>query len=336
MKILSILWTALLVPSVALANPFQQKTMQDPFSMREVERSVVMPKGWIELSFELEAKESTSYWNSDGEAVDFEGANWLYSTERLSLRWGFVPNAEVFASLPVHWVALTNDIHGTDRSGLYLGDPKFGTRIKLVESTAPSTSLAAVVEIKAPAGNESPGSYIGGPTTFQSFVTTTGGHDLRLGLEGKQQLASGGVALLGGLGWVHRFSSPVQYSIETDQFQLVGRVKAGDRLYAGGSAFLQSGPVGLWAGPRVEMHGPVKMGTTSAWPNPDQQLNEVVGSSGWSLDADAGLLFQFSRHAQVAGGMSYPIRGEDLMFFPIEDIHPTRGITWNGALQFNY
>ena len=172
MKILSILWTALLVPSVALANPFQQKTMQDPFSMREVERSVVMPKGWIELSFELEAKESTSYWNSDGEAVDFEGANWLYSTERLSLRWGFVPNAEVFASLPVHWVALTNDIHGTDRSGLYLGDPKFGTRIKLVESTAPSTSLAAVVEIKAPAGNESPGSYIGGPTTFQSFVTT--------------------------------------------------------------------------------------------------------------------------------------------------------------------
>jgi len=336
MNLRLILAAVLLLPSVALANPFQQKTMQDPFSARIVERSLVMPKGWIELSLGGEAKDSTSYWDENGEAVDFSGARFLYTTERLSFRWGLFPNAEAFLTLKGHYVALTNSEHGTDRAGIYRGDPTIGTRIKLVESTAPLTSVAAVIELKSPGGNESPGSYIGGPTTFQSFVTTTGGHDLRLGVDGKKQLAMRNVAVQGGVGWLHRFSGLVQYSIETDQRQMMGRVKVGERVYAGGAALVQGGPVALWAGPRFEMHGPVKQGTTSAWPNPNQNLDPVVGSDGWSLDADAGVIVQFSRHVQLAGGMSYPVRGEDLMYFPIEDIHPTRGITWNGALQFNY
>jgi hypothetical protein len=38
----------------------------------------------------------------------------------------------------------------------------------------------------------------------------------------------------------------------------------------------------------------------------------------------------------LIGGVSIPLRGEDLQFFPIEDIHPTRGNTYTGMFAFRY
>ena len=329
----------LALPSLAVAGPFQQKTMQAPFSSREVERGLVLPKGWIQFSFQGEAKLAEGYWGSAGEALDFDYADWFYTTERISYRYGFLPNLEIYGSLAGHWITLTNELHGTDRRGFYLGDPKLGTRFNLLRQETPSFSLAGVIELKSPAGNESPGSFIGGPATFQSFVTTTGGHDLRLGVDAKKELQPSRLAISGGAGWVHRFSGLVQYVTETSQRQFSGRLKAGDRLYAGARAILQAGPTAFYAGPRVERHAAVEMGTTSGGGltlSPDRNLLPIEGSEGWSADADVGVLLHVTRHVELTGGASIPIRGEDLMFFPLEEIHPTRGVTYSGALQFHY
>ncbi|MEE2750557.1 MAG: hypothetical protein VX519_03940, partial [Myxococcota bacterium] len=216
---------------------------------------------------------------------------------------------------------------------------KIGTRFNLLRKETPGFSLAGVVELKSPGGNESPGSFIGGPATFQSFVTTTGGHDLRFGVDAKKEVQPSRLAILGGVGWVHRFSGLVQYVVETDQRQFSGRLKAGDRLYAAGRVLVQAGPAAFYAGPRVEGHSAVKMGTTSGGSlslSPDRNLLPVEGSEGWSADADLGVFLHVSRHVELTAGASIPIRGEDLMFFPLEDIHPTRGVTYSGALQFHY
>ena len=60
------------------------------------------------------------------------------------------------------------------------------------------------------------------------------------------------------------------------------------------------------------------------------------GSGGWSFGVDTQLIAHASKNADFVLGLHVPVRGEDLMFFPLEDIHPTRGLTWSAALKFRY
>ena len=331
---LALLSALVTLPAVAQAGAWESKTSQEAMSSREVERSLAMPKGWLEFSLGADVKQSTGYWSSAGEAQDFEDTTWLHTTEWMQLRYGLTRRIEVYGYLPFHYLQLTNDVYGTDISGFYLGDPRYGVLAELLDQEAPTLSVVARVELKAPAGNESPGSYIGGPASFSQFVTTTAGHDLTLGIEAKQQF--GPLALGLNAGYVHRFSGLAQFVIETAQNQLLGRIKAGDRVYASASVMAQGGPAALVASPYFEMHRPVSMGTSSGGLSPDGNLVQVEGSGGWSYGVDLGLVLNITRNWDLVGGASIPLRGEDLMFFPIEDIHPTRGNTFSGALKFRY
>ncbi len=316
------------------ASAWESKTMQDYWSSREVERPLNMGKGWFEAEAGIDAKRSTGYWGSEGERLDFEHATWLYTTEYLAIRYGLMRRVEMYGKLPFHYMRLTNDLYGTDTKATHLGDPRVGAIWDLYRARSPLTSVVAILELKFPAGNESVGSYIGGPSTLSDFVTTTGTTDMLVALAAKTQL--GPVAVGGRVGYVHYFSGLAMWVVETTENQFAGRFKPGDQVFLEGTLTAQGGPVAVLVTPRLEAHGPAQAGTSSGGLFPDAQLEPVDGSGGWSFGLQTQLVAHASRNADFVLGLHIPVRGEDLMFFPLEDVHPTRGLTWSAALKFRY
>lgn len=325
----AVLWA----PQVDAAG-FEAKTMRDTFSAREVERGLIIGKGWLEFGLGTDIKQAQGAWGSDRSEVDWENTNWMYTTQRLDLRYGVTRRSEVYWTVKSHYLQLTNSELGTDISQFGIGDPRFGYKFELFRGMAPLTSVIAFAEYKAPAGNESPGNYVGGPTTFTSFITTTGTPDLAVGVRAKRQV--GPVALELGAARMRRFSGVVQYAIETKNNQFQGRIKPGDEVHLDGLVTLQAGPVALHGGGRYVSRDELKLGNTAAGWFPAANLNPQEGSDGWSLDARFGATIHITRGVDIVLAAQMPLQGEDLMYFPIEDLHPTRGNTYSGTLEFRY
>ena len=317
------------------ATAWESKTMQAPMAAREVSRGLHLPKGWAEFSLGFDYKLATGSWDSEGVMAPFENANFLYTTQRISARYGFTNSTELFISVPVHYINLTNTANGADTSGLYPGDPRFGFRMGLLDNDLPLTSVIFEAEMKVPAGNEDPGSYIAGPSVFSQFVTTTGTQDLQLSLAAKRQVTSN-LAVGGHVGYNHRFSSIVHYLIELGENQGAGRIKPGAQIFAGATVTAQAGPVALTVSPTYMSQAEVRVGTTSGGLSPDGQLEPVAGSDGEYLDLSVGMTVHFNRNIDLSVGANIPLMGEDLMFFPVEDIHPTYGNTYSGTFTLRY
>ena len=332
-RILLMTLLAALGASEVQAAGFEAKTGRLPLSVREVERSLVLQKGWLELGIGVDWKVANGYWTADGEAADFESASWTYSTERLDVRFGLTRRSELYWTMPFHYMHLTND-SGADTSTFGLGDPILGYKYEIFGKSAPTTSIAAKVQIKMPAGGESPGQYVGGPYTVSKFVISTGTPDYTVGLEGKQQ--AGPVAVVGGVGATYRMSAVAQYIIEVTEYQFSGRIKPGSYTYADLGLQLGLGPLVLLGNMHYLNRAETKIGTTGEEFLGNNQLYAVEGSDGWSLDADAGFMINLTRGLDIQGGVGIPLRGEDLQFFPLEAIHPTRGMTYSGTLKLRY
>lgn len=321
-------------PSTANAAAFEAKTMRETLSAREVERALIIGKGWLEFGVGTDVKLADGEWDADGNAVDWEHTKWMHTTQRLDLRYGVTRRGELYWNIRTHYLSLTNDQLGTELSQFGLGDPHFGYKFEMFRSVAPLTSAIFYADYKAPAGNESPGNYVGGPTTFSSFIMTTGTPDAEFGLRAKRQV--GPLAVTLGAAYVQRFSGVVQYVIENELNQFNGRIKPGNITKVDAELLLGIGPVAVDVGTLVQIRDATRLGSTVAGLFPGANLAEVTGSEGWSLDATGGFTFNMTRGIDVVGGVTVPVRGEDLMFFPIEDIHPTRGITYSGTLEFRY
>lgn len=329
--------TALLLAGLAgeaRAEGFQVKTMRDPLPAREYERGLVLGKGWVEWGLGADVKPARGYWDSEGEAVDWDHARFLYTTERLHVRYGVSRRAELWMKLPFHYISLTNDQTGADLQQFGMGDPSFGWKVEPFRSMAPMTSLIVYTAYKAPAGNESPGSYIGGPSTFEAFVTSTGTPDLSVGSAVKRQL--GPLALTLDLSYTRRFSGVTMWAIETTNNQFAGRIKPGDLTRLLFDLIVQAGPVALHGGVVPQHRQVFKVGTTTDGWFPGRNLEPIDDSSGFSLDVPAGAIVHLGRGVDLDLGVNVPVAGEDLQFFPIEDIHPTRGITYSGTLELRF
>ena len=335
---LTITTTALglaLLADTAHAAAFQPKTMRDPLSAREVERGLILGKGWLEFAVGVDYKKADGYWDQDGVAADFTDASFLYTTERVGIRYGIARRAELFWNVPAHFVQLTNATLGTDTAQWGLGDPSFGVRTELYRSSAPLTSIVAVFSYKAPAANEAPGNYIGGPSTFDSFVMTTGTPDGSVAIQAKRQF--GPAAVTAGGAYVHRFGGLVQYIIETEQNQFQGRIKPGDLVILDADVLLQLGPVAPHGGVVYTSTDTTAIGTTADGVfHQNDNLVDVANSDGWAVDAKLGAILNLTRGLDLDFGVGLPLRGEDLLFFPIEDLSPTRGTTYSGTLEFRY
>ena len=325
--------TALSSP-VALAAGFEAKTMRSTMPSREVERGLIIGRGWLEFGLGMDIKNATGAWGTDGDEVDWDSTEWLYSTQRLDIRYGITRRSEFYWQLRTHYLALTNADLGTESTQFGIGDPRFGYRLEVFRGMAPMTSVVAYAEYKAPAGNESPGNYVGGPSTFTSFITTTGTPDLEFGIRAKRQI--GPIAIEAGGGYAKRFSGVVQYAIETEYNQFQARLKPGDEIRLDASVTLQAGPLAIEAGGRYVSRDELRIGNTAAGWFPSANLQVQENSDGMALDATLGATLNVSQSLDLVVGATLPMMGEDLMYFPIEDLHPTRGNTYSGTLEFRY
>ncbi len=316
------------------AAAWEAKTGRLPLSVREVERSLNLEKGWLEFGLSVDWKVADGYWSADGEAMDFESARWTYSTERLDIRYGITRRSEIYWRMPFHYMHLQNDELGTDTGTFGLGDPILGYSYEVFGSSAPTSSAVVYGHLKVPAGAESPGQYVGGPYTVSKFVVSTGTPDWTLGLKGKRQV--GPLAVLAGAGYTYRQSSVVQYLIEVTEYQFSGRIKPGSYTFGELGMQLGFGPVVLLGDLFYTNRGETYLGTTGAQFGGNNQLVALEGSDGWTLDADAGFMVNLTRGVDIQGGVGIPLRGEDLQFFPLESIHPTRGLTYTGTLKLRY
>lgn len=328
-----------LLPHTAFAAGFQAKTMRAPLATTEVERPLIIGRGWLEVGLGADVKDASGYWTDDGQAASFldadgHGAHWLYTTERLDLRYGVTRHAELYAHVPFHYVHLGNDILGTDTGNFGLGDPVLGWKIEWFRQHAPTTSVITDLHMKMPSGGESPGSFVGGPNTVSSFPLSTGTADLGLELAAKRQF--GPFALTAGLGYTHKFSGVAQYVIEVEEYQFLGRFKPGDELRARVEPTVQAGPIAVGASLDYRLRGLAATGTTSDGLIPDKHLTPIDGSDGWSLDVAPVVTANITRGFDLSASVGIPLRGEDLTFFPFEELTPTRGITYSGTLELRY
>ena len=318
----------------AIAGAWEAKTMRQPLPAREVERSLILAKGWLQFDLGVDWKVATGYWTPDGEAADFDYARWTYTTERIGIEYGITRRSELDFTLPVHYLRLENETLGTDIQDFGFGDPSFTYKYEVLRRATPLTSVIVYAHVKMPAGNESPGEYIGGPNAISKFVMTSGTFDYTLAAAAKQQ--AGPVALRLEGGYTYRQSAVVQYLVEVEQYQFSGRIKPGNVVFGDAGLTIQAGPVALDGAAVARVRGETRIGTTGEGQGGNSQLDAVAGSDGWSLDGVASLLVQPTRGIDLIGAVGIPLRGEDLQFFPIEDIHPTRGLTYSGTLELRF
>lgn len=320
--------------STAEAAGFQAKTMRAPLSASEVERALIIGRGWLEFSLGADVKYATGFWDENGNAVEFDYARWLYTTEHLGIRYGITRRSEFFWDIPFHYARLTNEHLGTDLSDFGIGDIHFGYRYEFLRRNAPLTSLIGELQMKMPSGSEAPASYIGGPNTMTAIVFSTGQPDMYLSLHAKQQV--GPLAFTGGVSYIHRFSAVTQFLVEVKEYQFQGRFKPGDEVRAHLEPMVQLGPVAVSADAIFGYRMAAAMGTTSGGLIPDQNLDEVVGSDGMTLDLAPAITFNITRGFDARLGGNIPLMGEDLSFWPLEEISPTRGYTGSATLEFRY
>ena len=316
----------------AHAEAFEPKTMRDTLAAREVERPLILGKGWLEFGLGGEVKNATGYWDSNGEPVDFTDASWLWTTQTLAIRYGVSRRGELYWNFRTHYAQLTNPTMGTDLSNFGIGDPNFGFKLELLRGL--NTSLISYIDYKAPAANEAPGNYVGQSNSMGAIVMTTGTPDLTLGVAARQRL--GPVALTVEVEHVHRFSNVVQYLVETTNNQYNARMKPGDISRGTADLMLQLGPVAPHVGGELALRQVTRTGQTSGDLFGDLKLKDVEGSDGWSFDLNPGAVINITRGLDLDLAASIPLRGEDLQFFPIEDLQPTRGLTFKAAVELRY
>jgi hypothetical protein len=318
----------------ATAGGFEPKTMQDTFEPNVVDRWLVIGKGWFQLDVTADSKVSTGYWDAEGNKQDFADTSWLHTTQKYDLTYGLTRYSQLSWTLRTHYVSLENDLLGTDSQQYGMGDPEVGYKYELFRTIKPLSSLAFYAKYKAPLANEAPGNYVGGPNTFSAFVFTTGTPDLSTGLQLKKGFGPAAVTL--DLGYKYRIAGLTLYAIETNLNQFMMRIKPGDVASAKLDLDLQLGPAFLGASALFQHRTAFRIGNTAQGIDPNKNLEEVNGSDGWSLDAGMTVGMSVGHRFDVLGSVLIPIRGEDLQFFPIEDIHPTYGNTYSATMRYRF
>lgn len=325
------LWTG-----TAQAVPFGPKSSREVMPAREVERPLDMPRGWSEFTFGHSAKFGNGKWTADGQSESFEHAKWTWHTTLVRWRYGMTRRSDIQWDLPFHYGVLVNDELGTNLRSGNLGDIRLTYRYRLYEAEeAPMTAVVVESSIKGPTGRETPGTYRGGPDQMSTIITSSGSWDVYLGAAARRQV--GPSRFTARLGYMRRFSGLTQFVVETDNDQFAGRFKPGDRLQASIEAMAQVGPVALGVAPSFAYRAATKAGVTSSnWINPGSSLVAYEGSDGVEVDLGVTLLVNVTRGFDFMVNANLPLMGEDLQFFPLEDVHPTFGPTFGAAAEVRF
>ena len=325
---------AMFASQTANAGGFEPKTMQDTFEPNVVDRWLVIGKGWLQLDVTADCKVSNGYWDENGVQQDFENTQWTFTSQKYDLTYGLTRYSQLSWTFQTHYVDLQNDFLGTDSQQFGMGDPTLSYKYELFRAIKPLTSLAFYARYKAPLANEAPGNYVGGPNTFSAFVFTSGTPDITSGFQLKKGFGPAAVTL--DLGYKYRIAGLTLYAIETNLNQFMMRIKPGDVASAKLDVDLQLGPAFLGGSALFQHRSAFRIGNTALGIDPNKNLEEIKGSDGWSLDASGTLGFSVGHKLDVLGTVWIPLRGEDLQFFPIEDLHPTYGNTYSATVRYRF
>ena len=350
---LAVALTMLGLATPASASWLQPRTQQRAFPLADAERELVVGKSWLMFKLDFSYKFSDSHFIGDRlfnlgftedkhfERERNEGA-WHYRRWDIGARWGFSKNSEIFFRVPVVWGEVWNnrmvDADGTRKpiSSVGLGDVHAGVRfqwLRWVSDKGPfSNALATDIDIRFPTGNESPGSYIGGPNNVATLVTGAGSWGFDLSVRFKQQLAFFALEL--GLGWEINATAVVMYLIEDEYNQFNQHLDPGDRAHLDlGLTFQFFDHLALKTTFDIDYRTPTRWGSTTSTFPPCKDCTELPGSEGFWMDMEARLIID----ADVRFGIDFyarlPMAGRRNFLWPLEEISPSRGFTGGVDLQ---
>lgn len=318
----------------ALASPFGEKTMQAPISPRQVERTFIMPKGWMELQLSVDSKYSVSQRDALGQEVALgEDQYWSYSRMWLNYSNAFSHRVMMYLNVPfVHaqfqpsdGAAISTTALGDVQSGVYL-QPDFGNQL-----------LAFQVDLKSPSGVEWSSSRRGGPSDINGFLTGTGLTNLGLLAHGRLIVGNRYAAHVSA-GYIFKFPGIVGYVLEEDGFGN-GILNAGNELRVDGKHMVQLTDKicleFLHGFSQREEYFIGVSGEGVRW----SSVDEMILDPGWFLDAGGAISWEPNPKRQVRFSVSDQVLGSDTMEFAVlglEEFSPQPGLRFGleGAVRW--
>lgn len=245
----SSLLCAAIAVSPARAGGLGAHTSRDALPAREVERTLLVPRGWTLASLSYSARD----------LPEAPGASSV-QTLRAEVAHGLLPRVDVRAALPLHEV---RGRFGARRAGI--GDGSLACRLALLERDPPLTALAVELGVGTPSGR-------GGA---QPVALGSGTPDLSAGLAARRRL--GALALSASVGGILRLPGRVAYVPGSVGDH--GVVDPSDELVARLDALLQAGPL---LGGISSLHGARGAYTV------EERVKPWAGWS-WSIEARGGV-----------------------------------------------
>ena len=318
-------WFLTLLCAAATAAPFGKKSMQEALGSRQVDRGLVLPKGWMELELALDSKRSAAQRGLDGQPEPFaEGAHWSYSRLWLGFSNAFSSRTTLYMRIPFVRASM-HPAGGSAVTTTAMGDVHTG--IVYQHSSGKPLMMAWQLDLKSPSGVEWPGSLSSSPMGADSFLTGTG--VTNLGLHGHAKARIGeNYALRLSAGYIFKFAAIVGYVVEDGGFGN-GMLDAGDEAVIQWWNGLQLKP-GLClevqaAGSR---RGAYRIGA------PGEGIFAAKGSEilgpGIFADAGAAISWEHAENRALRAGVRHQVAGADTRTFAtlgLEEFSPQPGTT---------
>jgi hypothetical protein len=318
-------WLFPMLCAAAAAGPFDQKSMQEALGERQIDRPLVMPKGWMELGLSLDSKWSTAQRNSSGEAIGFEdGARWSYSRLWLDFSNALSSRATLYMRIPFVRASML-PAAGSPVTTVALGDVHSG--IIYQRKRDPRRALAWQIDLKSPSGVEWPSSLQGSPASIDGFLTGTGLTNLGFQVHGKASLGDRYSMRLSA-GYVFKFAAIVGYVMEIDGFGN-GMLDAGDEAQAEWWLGIQLAPgICLETEAKASRRGAYAMGVPGDGVFADKG-SEILGP-GVFADAGAAVSWEHAENRELRIEASHQVVGSDTSPFAplgLEEFSPQPGTT---------
>jgi hypothetical protein len=304
---------------------FSQKSMQSNWSTLQIERQLVLPKGWMTLQFSLDSKYSTSQRDTTGQKIAFDNnAAWSYSRFWFNYANAFSKTTTMYIKVPIVRASLRPD-SGATITTIALGDVHSGIiyQPKLHHKHA----LAAQLDLKSPSGVEWPGNRRGGPSDISSFLTGTGITNLGLLVHGKMWMGQR-YAIHLAMGYIVKFPGIVGYVVEQDGFGN-GILSPGNEIKVDAEHIVQlSDDFCLQVNHSVSQRAAYKMGVSGegiSW-----NVNQVIVEPSLFVDAGAGISWEPNPKRELVLSATHQIYGSQTVAFSalgLEEFFPQPGTT---------
>ncbi len=339
----------------AQASWLQPHTRQEAIPVAEVERALVTGKSWFEVDVDASWKHSDSHFvvgdslfnlgvdEGTHYVMENNDGTWDYRRFELGLSWGFSRNMDIFMRVPIIWAEVWNnrmvEADGSRKpiSTVGLGDMQGGFRFQWLRKQSEdgrfSTSLATSLEMRFPTGQESPGSYLGGPNNVPTIITGAGTWGFDIEARIKQQIAI--LAVEVGLGYLINPTNTVMYLIDDVEDQFNQHLDPGDVVHANLGLTLQFFKhLALRGDFFLDYRTPTQWGSTNAAIPACGDCAQIPGSDGFWADVQATLMADFNVRFGIDAYFRYTLGGRRNFLWPLEDLSPSRG--WTAGVKVSY